>query len=94
MKVKTLPYYHQVSDAQPRHDVSILHTFFWFLKKKAYGSMPYATVLPITGSQWKTMGGSFGFLSSSCFKTLSTTARRRKEAKPEAMRTGRDELEV
>ena len=35
-----------------------------------------------------------GFLSSSCFKTLRRTARRIKEAKPEATRTGRDELEV
>ena len=35
--------------------------------------MPYVMVLPTKGNQWKTMGGSLGFLNSSCDKTLRTT---------------------
>lgn len=37
--------------------------------------MPYVTVLPMKGNQWKTTGGSLGFLSRICFKTLRTTER-------------------
>jgi hypothetical protein len=71
-----------------------LLTFFWLAKKNAYGSMPYQTVFPMMGNQWKTTGGSFGFLNNSCFRTLRTTARRIKEAKPAAYTTGRDEFAV
>ena len=38
-----------VSVARLWHHVG--HTFLWFAKKKAYGSMPYVTVLPMMGSQ-------------------------------------------
>lgn len=31
-------------------------------------------VFPSMGNQWKTIGGSFGFLNSSWLKTLNTTA--------------------
>jgi hypothetical protein len=37
-------------------------TFALHSKKNLYGSMPYVIVLPMIGSQWKTTGGSFGFL--------------------------------
>lgn len=98
---------HLATEEHEREDVAILrpvslrrlavpdvHTFFWFAKKKPYGSMPYVMVLPSTGNQWNTTGGSLGFLSSSCFNTLRTMASRIKEAKPEATSTGKDELEV
>lgn len=35
--------------------------------------MPYVIVLPIKGNQWKTTGGSLGFLNSTCFRTLKKT---------------------
>lgn len=35
-----------------------LLTFFLLSKRNLYGSMPYATVLPMTGKMWKTVGGS------------------------------------
>lgn len=38
-------------------------TFLLFSLKNRGGSMPYVTVLPIKGSQWKTTGGSLGFLN-------------------------------
>jgi hypothetical protein len=72
----------------------MLHTFFWFAKKNLYGSMPYVTVLPMTGSRWKTTGGSFGFLSSSWVRTLRTMASTIKEAKLDAIRTGKEEVDV
>lgn len=37
--------------------------------------MPYVTVLPIKGNQWKTTGGSLGFLNINWFKTLRTMER-------------------
>lgn len=33
-------------------------------KKNLYGSMPYVTVLPTSGTKWKTTGGSLGFLKN------------------------------
>jgi hypothetical protein len=74
--------------------VCILRTFFCCAKKNLYGSIPYVMVLPITGNQWKTTGGSLDFLSNSCFKTLSTTERRIKEAKPAATTAAVDDSEV
>ena len=35
--------------------------------------MPYVMVLPMTGNQWKTSGGSLGFLNSTCCRTLTKT---------------------
>jgi hypothetical protein len=90
--VKTLPYYVSLA-GNVYHDATV-HTFFWLAKKNLYGSMPYVTVLPMTGNRWKTTGGWLGFLSSSWFRTLSTTASTIKEAKPEATRTGSEELEA
>lgn len=48
------------------------------------------TVLPKTGNQWNTTGGSFGFLNSSWLSTLRTTARTQKEKRPAAIATPRD----
>ena len=51
-----------------------------------YGSIPYAIVLPIKGTQWKTTGGSCGFLYKACPRTLSTTDRHRKAITVRKMR--------
>lgn len=45
------------------------------------------------GTQWKTRGGSLGFLKSSWRKTLSITARTQKVANPAATMTPVDLLE-
>jgi hypothetical protein len=78
----------------PSWPLGTRHTFFCWAKKNLYGSMPYVIVLPMTGNKWKTTGGSLGFLSSNCWRTLRTTASTRKAAKPAAMVTGVDELAV
>ena len=39
-------------------------------------------VLPKYGIQWKTNGGSFGFLSNSCFRILAMTEIMQKAANP------------
>ena len=48
----------------------------------------------MTGNRWKTTGGSLGFLSSICCKTLRTTATRRKEANPRPIMVGYDDCAV
>lgn len=78
----------------PSWPLGTRHTFFCWAKKNLYGSMPYVTVLPMIGNKWKTTGGSLGFLSSNCWRTLRTTASTRKAAKPAAIVTGVDELAV
>ena len=50
-------------------------TFALHSKKNLYGSIPYVIVLPMIGSQWKTIGGSFGFLKRTWLRTLRTTDR-------------------
>lgn len=47
-------------------------------------------VLPMKGTQWKTTGGSVGFLKRSCRSTLITMAKNMKVATPAAMRKGVD----
>jgi hypothetical protein len=37
------------------------------------GSIPYVTVLPMKGNQWKTTGGLFAFLNRTCDSTFTTT---------------------
>lgn len=46
------------------------------------------------GNQWKTTGGSLGFLKRSWLKTLRTTARTMKDANPAAATTRRPRSEI
>jgi hypothetical protein len=42
--------------------------------------MPYVMVLPITGNQWKTTGGSLEFLNTIWCRTLRKTEKKRRPA--------------
>jgi len=49
--------------------------------------MPYVTVLPMKGIQWKTTGGSVGFLDKSCLRTFETMASTANEASVDVIQT-------
>lgn len=56
--------------------------------------MPYVTVLPIHGNQWKTIGGSLDFFRRTWLRTFNTTASTTNEAKPATARRGVGAFEV
>lgn len=52
--------------------------------------MPYVTVLPMTGNQWKTTGGSLGFLNKTWWRTFRKTTAARKPASTTPIREAKE----